>query len=50
MIGLTRLICDLKPGQEDRQGRKVFDVPKVEVENLRRRLEAAGWVVTIQEL
>lgn len=50
MIGLIRLICDPRPGQEDRHGQKVYDVPRVEAENLRRRLEAAGWSVTVQQL
>lgn len=46
MIGLIRLICEAKDRRPDGPEPKVFDVPRHEVSNLKRRLEAAGWTVT----
>ncbi len=46
MIGLVRLICERRDGEPDGPERKVFDVPRPEASNLRRRLERAGWLVT----
>lgn len=46
MIGLIRLICEPKAIQPDGPEPKVFDVPKLEAPNLKRRLEKAGWIVT----
>jgi len=50
MLGIIRLICEPKDKQPDGPDRKVFDVPACEAPNLKRRLEAAGWTVTTQEL
>lgn len=50
VIGLTRLICEPREQQPDGPDRKVFDVPKLEASNLKRRLEAAGWTVTEEQL
>lgn len=46
MIGLVRLICEPDCNRTDSAERKVFDVPKTEALNLKRRLEQAGWTVT----
>jgi hypothetical protein len=39
MSGLVRLIC-----RKDKECR-VFDIPKVEASNVRKRLEKTEWVV-----
>lgn len=50
MVGLIRLICEPQDHQPDGPQRKVFDVPKSEAANLKRRLERNGWTVTAIEL
>ncbi len=50
MIGLIRLICEPDSPRQDGSERKVFDVPKTEAVNLKRRLERTGWTVTVVPL
>jgi hypothetical protein len=50
VVGLVRLICNPTIGKSDDGSTKVYDVPKHEAENLKRRLEKSGWQVTVEFL
>lgn len=50
MGNIVRLICT-SPGNSDEPMKEYrFDVPAVEVSNIKRRLESTGWTVKVIEL
>jgi hypothetical protein len=45
----VRLICTSPGGKNQPPEKHVFDIPAVEVKNVRWRLEKAGWKVQLTE-